>query len=154
MLIGSRATAAVLRLAASGGCVHTSVRSPSHLAEFGAGPGAAFSVGVATRVDVKARYATPTYHTSHNRAWGYSFAVKDGEYHGLVFGSCMPYLGEQDSGVLEDVWLEFDAEGVLRLAETRREDMLWGDDKDAAWRRFVRPVPDAICPTDMRDGRR
>jgi hypothetical protein len=108
-------------------------------------------VGVTTRDAALGVLGKPNYSTQHDLAMGYLFVVKTGTARGLLVGPCTPYIGSADVQEDDDVWLEFDEQGVLTRAE-KQLIKKHHHDMEAAWRHFARSVPDPIRPEQMLNG--
>jgi hypothetical protein len=142
-----------LPLVALGGCVITPARSPEvRSARVGYDSGSPVRVGVTTRDTTLGILGKPNYSTQHDAAMGYLFAVKTGTARGLLVGPCTPYIGSADVYDDDDVWLEFDGQGVLKRVE-KQLIKRHHHDMEAAWRAFAKSVPDPIRPEQMLNGR-
>ncbi len=151
MAIVLRSFVAVSLMSVLSGCVYLPVKSPERPgAEIGDGPQAVMHIGEADRETVLQRFGKPSYSTQNDRAFGYLFAVQTVTATGLVMGPCMPYIGKAEFWECDDVWLEFDGQGLLKRVEKR---LLKKNDNDteAAWRQFAKPVPDPIRLEQMID---
>jgi len=142
-----------LLLAAAAGCVITPVGSQElRSAQIGRDSKAPVRVGVTTRDETLGILGKPNYSTQHDAAMGYLFAVKTGTARGLLVGPCTPYIGSADVYDDDDVWLEFDGQGVLKRVE-KQLIKRHHHDMEAAWRAFAKSVPDPIRPEQMLNGR-
>ena len=149
--LGTQLRTFVLALASAllVGCVYTPVAAPERLsAQFGGDADAVFRVGAGQREAIFARFGRPSFSTQHDLACGYLFACKTGSAKGLLMGPCMPYIGSTDTTELDDVWLEFDQNGLLRRV-AKRLVVLSHKNSEAAWRQFVSTVPDKLRPEQM-----
>lgn len=132
----------------------TPARSPERRsAKIGDGPEAIVRVSETRRETVLKELGTPSYSTRNDLAFGYLFAVRTGTVRGLLFGPCsVPLFGRSDVWEEDDVWLEFDRDGLLKRVE-KRLIKRHGTNAEAAWREFAKDVPDEIRPEQMRGGK-
>jgi hypothetical protein len=132
------------------GCVYTPLKSPEVRSSLiGTGSHYPTQIGKTSRDAVIARFGLPTYSSRHYRACGYLFATDTGRATGLLPGPCTLYFGCTVVSEMDDIWLEFDADGILRRCEKR---LLSKYDDEKAWREFLKTVPDPIRQDQMLDG--
>lgn len=137
------------------GCVYVPANPPvRQSSSIGDGPDAPIRIGQASHEDVVARLGKPTYSTPDGSAWGYVFYVTTGKASGLLMGPCMPYVGTTDVFDPDDLWLEFDGQGILARCEkqlirrtgTAFERAWHGSDPDRTWREFRETVAATTAP--------
>jgi outer membrane protein assembly factor BamE (lipoprotein component of BamABCDE complex) len=122
-------------------------------AQVGDGPGATIRVGETHRDTVLKKLGKPSYSTQNDLAFGYLFGVKTGTVKGLLFGPCsMPLFGTSEVWEMDDVWLEFNQDGILKRVEKRLIEK-HKNDTEAVWREFTKNVPDKIRPEQMLGGK-
>ena len=135
------------------GCVVTPVKSPEiRSSQVGDDRKAQVRIGVTPRDAALRILGQPSYSTERNLAIGYLFAVKTGTAKGLLMGPCMPFIGSTEMYAMDDVWLEFNEDGILKCVEKQLVKK-HRDDSEAAWRSFVKSVPDQIRPDQMLTGK-
>jgi len=151
MTYRTRITLAMLFVLAAG-CIYTPLKSPEiRSSSIGNTPDCPIQIGKTSRDAVIAKFGLPGYSSRHYRACGYLFATNKGAVTGLLMGPCVPYFGSAEVSEMDDVWLEFEADGILCRCEKHLSNK-FGNDDEKAWREFSKTVPDPIRRDQMVDG--